>query len=164
MVCIPGSCYSLTDMPSDHELIQNLYAAYCFTVDRGSAEDIAACFWDDCYLNFGGNIHEGADAARIGFAKWITKMRDPVEGLRHCLYTPLITVDGYRANAEAYYDADGHAGRKGKPIQLRGLYRSTLEKRAIPAGSYEWRFLKHEVQIWNSIRDHAAPALQEAQV
>ncbi|WP_162558882.1 nuclear transport factor 2 family protein [Sphingorhabdus sp. EL138] len=151
-------------MPSDHELIQNLYAAYCFAVDRGSAEDIAAHFWDDCYLNFGGNIHEGVGEARIGFAKWIARMREPVEGLRHCLYTPLIEVNGDLAEAEAYYDADGHAGRKGKPIQLRGLYRSTLKKRASTNGKSEWRFLKHEVQIWNSIRDHAAPAEQEAQV
>ncbi len=142
-------------MTGDQQLIQNIYAKYCFAVDRGSAEDIAAYFWDDCYLNFGGNIHEGVDEARVGFAKWISKMRDPVQGLRHCLYTPQIDVNGDRANAEAYYDADGHAGRKGKPIQLRGLYRSTLERR-----EGEWRFLKHEVQIWDSIRDHA-PNAQE---
>lgn len=144
-------------MPTDQESIQNLYAGYCFAVDRGSADDITAYFWEDCYLNFGGNIHEGAEEARIGFSKWIQKMRDPVKGLRHCLYTPLIEVDGDRAAAEAYYDADGHAGRKGKPIQLRGLYRSTLEKR-----SGEWRFIKHEVQIWNTILDHTGPAKQEA--
>lgn len=143
-------------MPSDHEQIKNIYAGYCFAVDRGTADDIAGYFWEDCYLNFGGNIHQGADEARIGFSKWIAKMRDPVQGLRHCLYTPLIKVDGDHAKAEAYYDADGHAGRKGKPIQLRGLYRSSLEKRA-----GEWRFFKHEVQIWNSIRDHA-PISQEA--
>ena len=139
-------------MTKDQEQIQNLYAGYCFAVDRGSAEDIAACFWDDCYLNFGGNIHHGVDEARIGFSKWIEKMRDPVRGLRHCLYTPLIEVNGDSAKAEAYYDADGHAGRKGKPIQLRGLYRSILEKR-----DGEWRFIKHEVQIWDSILDHAPP-------
>lgn len=138
-------------MLSDHKQIQNLYAGYCFAVDRGTADDIAAYFWDDCYLNFGGNIHQGAEEARVGFSKWIAKMRTPVQGLRHCLYTPLIEIDGNVAKAEAYYDADGHAGRKGKPIQLRGLYRSTLERR-----NDEWRFIKHEVQIWNSIREHAA--------
>ncbi|GAB5487072.1 MAG: hypothetical protein Pars2KO_06420 [Parasphingorhabdus sp.] len=143
-------------MPNDHETIQNLYAGYCFAVDRGSADDIAAYFWPECYVNFGGNIHEGAEEARTGFSKWINKMRDPVQNLRHCLYTPLIEIDGDSAKAEAYYDADGHAGRKGKPIQLRGLYRSTLEKRA-----GEWRFIKHEVQIWHSIRDHT-PISQEA--
>lgn len=138
---------------SDHQQIQNFYASYCFAVDRGSADDIAAHLWDDCYVNFAGNIHEGAEEARIGFAKWISKMRDPVEGLRHCLYTPLIEVTGDHATVEAYYDADGHAGRKAKPIQLRGLYRSTLENR-----DGEWRFIKHEVQIWRSIRDHGESA------
>ncbi len=144
-------------MSGDHQQIQNLYAEYCFAVDRGTAEDIAAFFWEDCYLNFGGNIHEGVDEARTGFAKWIAKMRDPVQGLRHCLYTPAITVTGERATAEAYYDADGHAGRKGKPIQLRGLYRSTLVKR-----EGEWRFLKHEVQIWDSIREPLEKAASSA--
>jgi SnoaL-like domain len=143
-------------VPTDYERIQNIYAGYCFAVDRGSADDIAAFFWPECYVNFGGNIHEGAEAAKIGFSKWIKKMRDPVDGLRHCLYTPLIDIAGDRATAEAYYDADGHAGRKGKPIQLRGLYRSTLEKRA-----GEWRFIRHEVQIWNTILEHAA-SRQEA--
>lgn len=142
-------------MTSDQEQIQNIYAAYCFAVDRGTADDIAAYFWNDCHLNFGGNIHEGVEEARTGFSKWIAKMRDPVRGLRHCLYTPLIEIDGNNAKAEAYYDADGHAGRKGKPIQLRGLYRSQLEKR-----TGEWRFIKHEVQIWDSILEQA-PAQQE---
>ena len=148
-------------MSSDQEEIRNLFARYCFATDRGSADDISTLFWDDCYLNFGGNIHEGVDEARIGFAKWISKMRDPVRGLRHCLYTPLIEIDGNSATAEAYYDADGHGGRKGKPIQLRGVYRSTLEKRANETGEAEWRFLKHEVQIWDSIRDHV-PTTQGA--
>ena len=137
-------------MISDHEQIQNLLAGYCFAVDRGTAEDIAAHFWEDCTVNFGGNIHNSAAEARIGFSKWISKMRDPVGGLRHCLYTPLIEISGNRARAEAYYDADGHSKRKGKKIQLRGLYRSVLERRA-----GEWRFVEHEVQIWRSMLDHA---------
>ena len=140
---------------NDEESIRNLYARYCFATDRGTADDIAALFWDDCTVNFGGNINQGVDAARTGFAKWIAKMREPVEGLRHCLYTPLIKVDGHRASVEAYYDADGHSKNKGKLIQLRGLYRSTMEKR-----DEEWRYLEHEVQIWRSAQDHGGLAFR----
>ncbi len=142
-------------MPTDHELIRNLYARYCFATDRGTADDIAALFWEDCTVNFGGNVNDGVEAARAGFAKWIHKMRDPVEGLRHCLYTPLVQVEGDRASVEAYYDADGHSKGKGKLIQLRGLYRSTMEKRGD-----EWRFFRHEVQIWRSPQDHGGLAFR----
>ncbi len=145
-------------MSSDHEQIQNLFARYCFAVDRGSADEIAAFFWDDCRLDFSGNLHHGVDEARAGFSKWIAKMRDPVEGLRHCLYTPLIEIDGHVASAEAYYDADGHSKGKGKLVQLRGLYKSRLEKRPNSEGQFEWRLIDHEVQIWRSAQDHGGLA------
>ena len=137
-------------MTSDHQQIQTLLAEYCFATDTGSADDIAALFWDDCTVRFGENVNEGIDRARSGFARWIDKMRDPVEGLRHILHTPMIKIDGNRATAKAYYDADGHSKRKGKLIQLRGVYIDTLEKRG-----GEWRFLEKEVQIWRSVQDHA---------
>ena len=135
---------------ADHIQIQSLLAKYCFATDRGSADDIAALFWEDCEVDFGGRVNHGVEAARTGFERWIAKMRDPVEGLRHILHTPLIEIDGDRATAEAYYDADGHSKRKGRLIQLRGVYRDILEKRGD-----DWRFLKREVQIWRSIQDHA---------
>ena len=92
-------------MSTDHELIRNIYARYCFATDRGTADDIAALFWEDCTVDFGGNINDGVEAACTGFAKWIHKMRDPVEGLRHCLYTPLIEIDCDHAAVEARQSA-----------------------------------------------------------
>ena len=135
---------------SDYEQISNVLAKYCFATDRGTAEDIAACFWDDAEVNFAGRINSGKEAFTLGFEKWITKMRDPLVGLRHILHTPLIEIRGETATAEAYYDADGHSKNKGKLIQLRGVYRDKLEKRG-----GEWRLLAREVQIWRSVLDHA---------
>lgn len=140
-------------MLTDYEQIKNLMAKYCFVTDRGSAVDIAALFWEDCTVNFGGRVNEGIEEATAGFDKWISKMRAPLDGLRHILHTPLIEIDGDTATAEAYYDADGHSKNKGKLIQLRGIYKDRLEKRG-----GEWRFIHREVQIWRSVQDHAGLA------
>ena len=131
---------------SDRDAILNLLATYCFVTDRGSADDLAALFWEDCTVDFDSNVHEGLPAAREGFARWITKMRDPVEGLRHILHTPRIDIDGDSAQSEAYYDADCHARKSGRAIRLRGLYRTEFARRG-----GEWRILRHEVQIWKPI-------------
>ncbi len=131
---------------TDREQIHNLLAKYCFVTDRGSAEDMAALFWDDAVVKFGDNTNEGIEAVTAGFAAWIHKMRDPVEGLRHVLHTPCIEISGDHATAEAYYDADGHSRNKGRRISLRCLYRDRLEKR-----DGEWRFVAKEIQIWRSM-------------
>ena len=133
---------------SDREQISNLLAKYCFVTDRGSAEEMAEMFWEDATVQFGDRVNRGIDAVRNGFAAWIAKMRDPVDGLRHVLHTPWIDIDGDTAVAEAYYDADGHSRKRGTPIHLRGVYRDRLERR-----SNEWRFLEREIQIWRSPLD-----------
>lgn len=133
-------------MPSDNEQIQTLLGRYCFLTDRGSAQEMAALFWDDAAVVFGDRTNEGIEAITAGFQAWITKMRDPVEGLRHVLHTPWIAVDGDIATAEAYYDADGHTRGRGRRVHLRGMYRDELEKR-----NGEWRFRRREVQIWRSM-------------
>lgn len=135
-------------MASDHEQIGNLLAQYCFVTDCGSAEAMAALFWEDATVVFGDNRNTGIDAIRSGFAAWIAKMRDPVAGLRHILHTPWIEIDGETARAHAYYDADGHSRRKGTRIHLRGLYKDRLEKR-----QGQWRFIEREIQIWRSALD-----------
>ena len=140
-------------MLSNYEQISNVLAGYCFATDRGTAEDIAAYFWEDASVNFDGRVNSGLEDITIGFQKWITKLRDPVEGLRHILHTPVIIIDGDRATSEAYYDADGHSKNKGNLIQLRGVYKDKLEKRG-----GEWRFIYREVQIWRSVLDHAGSA------
>ena len=98
---------------NDYQQIQNLISRYCFVVDRGSAEEIAAMFWQDATLWFGRRSrNDGADGIRAGLRKWIEKMRDPVVGLRHLAHAPCIEIDGNQARAETYYDADGHSRKR----------------------------------------------------
>jgi hypothetical protein len=135
-------------MHSDYDSIHKLLAKYCFLTDRGSAEEMASLFWEDALVRFGGDSNHGIESVTAGFAAWIRKMRDPVEGLRHVLHTPWINVDGDTATAEAYYDADGHSIKRGSSIHLRGVYRDRLEKR-----NGEWRFIEREIQVWRSMME-----------
>ena len=132
---------------SDRELIQNHLAKYCFAVDRDSAEEIAALFWPDARLEFNGT-HTGFEEIRLCYADWIRKMRDPVEGLRHLIYVPLIEIDGDHAVAKTYVDADAHARKSGRTIQLRALYRDRLTQR-----NGEWRFAERHIVGMRGLND-----------
>ena len=124
---------------TDRELIQNHLARYCFVVDRGTADEIAALFWNDARLDFNG-VHVGYEAIRQCYADWITEKREVVKELRHLLYTPLIDLDGDQALAETYADADARTRRSGRVVQLRSSYRDRLTKR-----DGEWRFAERHI-------------------
>lgn len=132
---------------SDREQIQNHLAKYCFAVDGGTAEEITALFWDDARLEFNGT-HNGCEAICLCYAEWIRKMRDPVEGLRHLIYVPLIEIDGDHAVAKTYVDADAHVRKSGRTILLRSLYRDRLTKR-----NGEWRFFERHIVGMRSLYD-----------
>ena len=132
---------------TDREQIQNHLAKYCFVVDRDTAEDIAALFWDDARLEFNGT-HIGYEQIRQCYAEWIRKLRDPVEGLRHLIYVPLMTIEGDSAVVETYVDADCHVRKSGRTILLRSLYRDRLTKR-----NDEWRFAERQIVAMRSLYD-----------
>ena len=141
---------------NDYQQIQNLIARYCFVTDTGTADELLEFYWDDATLVFGERSrNEGADAISRGFERWIETMRDPVVDLRHLVYAPAVHIDGARATAETYYDADGHSLKRRWPIFLRGVYRDKLEKRR-----GEWRFLERQIVIMRSTLEDL-PATRE---
>ena len=103
-------------------------------------------FWNEGVLWFGRRSQNvGAEGIRVGLRKWVEKMRDPVVGLRHLAYAPHIEIEGNRARAQTYYDADGHSRKRRRPIHLRGVYQDRLEKR-----KGEWRFIERRIVIMDS--------------
>ena len=135
---------------NDYQQIQHLIARWCFVADTGSVEEMTAMFWEEGRLWFGRRSqNDGLEAIRVGLQRWIEKMRDPVVGLRHLAYAPLIEIDGDRARAQTYYDADGHSRKRRWPIHLRGVYRDRLEKR-----NGEWRLLERRIVILDSTLEH----------
>ncbi|PJK30850.1 nuclear transport factor 2 family protein [Minwuia thermotolerans] len=69
-------------------------------------------------------------------------MRDPVDELRHLIYAPAIRIDGERATAETYFDADAVTRRSKRLVQLRGVYRDELARRG-----EHWRFVRREIVV-----------------
>ncbi len=132
---------------SDYDLIRNHIARYCHTVDRADAATITGFFWDDATLVFEG-LHRGREAIRVTYETWIVRMRDPVQDLRHLIYSPAIRLKGDEAEAETYFDADGSLKRGGTPVRLRGLYRDRLTRRA-----EEWRFSRREIVVYDALED-----------
>jgi len=130
----------------DYQQIQHHIARWCFVADTGTAEEMAAFFWDEGTLWFGRRSQNaGAAAIRAGVQKWILKMRDPVVGVRHLAYAPHIELNGNQARALTYYDADGHSRKRRWPIHLRGVYQDRLEKR-----NGEWRFVERRIVIMDT--------------
>lgn len=76
---------------SDFEQIHSLLAAYCHVTDRGTAEDIATFFWDDARLVFNDEFNGRAEI-EASYEDWIKNMRDPVENLRHLIYSPYVEM------------------------------------------------------------------------
>ena len=113
---------------SDFEQIHSLLAAYCHVTDRGTAEDIATFYWDDARLVFNDEFNGRAEI-EASYEDWIKNMRDPVENLRHLIYSPYVEIEGDAARAVCYFDADGTSRKKGTPIFLKGEYQDHLQKR-----------------------------------
>lgn len=124
---------------TDYEQILSLLAAYCHVVDRDSAEEIAKLFWEDASLDFGERV-VGTTEITAFYDRWIRESREPVLNLRHLIYAPAIDIEGARARAVCYFDADCISARKHTPILIRGTYSDTLEKR----GEF-WRFLERKI-------------------
>jgi ketosteroid isomerase-like protein len=113
--------------------IQNLLNQYCHAVDRGSIDDIAAVFHRDAVLRpryLGDEAHEGIDAIRAWSPDYDRKVRSTVHPMRHKITAPYIEVDGERATAVCYLDADFVSNANGQMGVATGRYEDRLVKDA----------------------------------
>lgn len=130
---------------TDREAICDLIARYCLLADRAGAAELAALFCADGVLDFDGR-HVGRAAVERAFARWIVEKRDPVAELRHLAYAPVVDLDGDTATAETYFDADGLAGRRRRPLRIRGAYRDRLRREG-----GVWRFAEHRIVLFSPL-------------
>ncbi|WP_416898010.1 MAG: nuclear transport factor 2 family protein [Minwuia sp.] len=128
-------------MTDNNDQITGLLARYCHIVDNEPAEIIADLFWDDATLDLGG-LHEGREAIVQAYVDWIARRRVKTDQLRHMIFQPAIEIDGKRATARTYFNADGFAGPDKALLLVRGIYRDELEKR-----DGEWRFARREIAV-----------------
>ncbi len=111
--------------------IQNLLNQYCHAVDRGSVEDILEVFHRDAVLApryLGEDTHRGRDAIRAWYTDYDRKVRSTVDPMRHKITAPYIRVDGERATAVCYLDADFVSNANGEMGVATGRYEDVLVK------------------------------------
>jgi uncharacterized protein (TIGR02246 family) len=116
--------------------IQDLYAAYNYAIDEGRAEDFAACFTADGYLDVAlGDPSQGTDAL-VAFAAGTHQM---VPGLRHSVSNLRVTADGDEVVGQAYILAY-RQGAAGFEVLMSGRYLDHLRR-----VDGAWRFARRVV-------------------
>ncbi len=132
-------------MTDDIVAIEQLLHRYCFAVDRGTADDVAALFHESATLMpvYSGNpACRGRAAIREWFANYHRDWHARVDHLRHCVTNPVIEVSGNEATAQCYLSADAVPKASGKPYSVSGYY---LDKLVKDGG--RWWFTERQIHV-----------------
>jgi uncharacterized protein (TIGR02246 family) len=116
----------------DIVVIQQLLNRYCHVLDRGDVDAVGALFADDAVLlpeYEGAQRHEGRAAIRVWYTRYCERSAANVRSLRHKISTAVIDVDGDRATAVCYLDADSVSRANGARTFAGGRYEDVLVKR-----------------------------------
>ena len=109
----------------DYVAIQQLLHKYCHTVDRGTADEVAALFHENAVLlprYESDQRHEGREAIRAWYDHYMKNFRSKVRYLRHKIESPLIEITGNTATSTCYLDADSISISKDEPSIAFGRY------------------------------------------
>lgn len=118
-------------MTDDIVAIEQLLHRYCFAVDKGTADDVAALFHESATLvpvYSGDPPCRGRAAIREWFANYHRDWHALADHLRHCVTNPLIEVSGNEATAQCYMIAGAVPKAGGKPFSAAGYYLDKLVK------------------------------------
>lgn len=130
---------------SDITLIEQLLYRYCFAVDGGEAEAVAALFAEDAVLVpvYTGEAPVEGRAAILGwYQRYGQAVNANANHLRHVVSTPVIDVDGDQARAQCYLTANSVSKASGLASWTAGAYRDELVRRD---GS--WLFKRREIHV-----------------
>jgi ketosteroid isomerase-like protein len=107
----------------DREKIREIVHRYCWTVDRGTLEEVMAFFDDDsCELRLiPGKTYFGKAAVQKWYDAYI---QNRMEVLRHLIHNQIISIEGDTAVSKSYFDAVGDLN--GESITVGGFYEDTL--------------------------------------
>ncbi len=130
---------------SDIVEIEQLLYRYCFAVDGGEAEAVAALFAEDAVLVpvYTGEAPVEGRAAILGwYQRYGQAVNAGANHLRHVVSTPLIDVDGDRARAQCYLTANSISKASGQASWTAGAYHDELVRR-----DGRWLFKRREIHV-----------------
>lgn len=125
--------------------IEQVLYRYCFAVDMGTSEDVAALFHEKAVLM---PLYAGDPPAkgRAAIHEWYTNyhrnLRGSVDHLRHCVTNPVIEVSGNEATAQCYLTANSITKATGKPTWVAGHYVDKLVKEG-----GRWLFMERQIHV-----------------
>src|SRR5262245_32218679 len=127
----------------DREKIREVVHRYCWTVDRGTLEEVMHFFDDPCELRLvPGKPYIGRAAVQSWYEAYI---ENRMEVLRHLIHNQIITVQGDTATSKSYFDAVGDL--KGEAIMAAGFYEDSLLR-----VRGKWKFTEKIIRL-----DYIAP-------
>jgi len=132
-------------MREDVVAIEQLLNRYCHKLDRGDIAAVLELFADDAVLipeYEGGTRHVGRDAVHAWYTRYAATTLAAVRGLRHKISTLMIEIDGDRATAACYLDADSVHRASGRRSLVGGRY----DDRLVRTGA-GWRIAERRIVI-----------------
>lgn len=112
-------------MSNEITAIEQLLAAYCHRVDRGTAADVAALFAEHAVLRpfYDGRYEVRGRAAIEGwYAYYDAHFKSGVRHLKHMIMSPFIEVQGATATGVSYLLASAVAIDSGAGFMATGTY------------------------------------------
>jgi SnoaL-like domain len=125
--------------------IEQLLYRYCFAVDSGAPEDVAALFSETALLipvYTGGAPAHGRPAILQWYVNYRKGTRAAVDHLRHAVTNPLIEVRGDHATAQCYLTANAVSKTSGKASWTAGTYKDKLVREA-----GRWLFAERQIHV-----------------
>lgn len=130
---------------SDITEIEQVLYRYCFAVDKGTPDEVAALFAETAVLipNYTGEAPvKGRAAIREWYVNYQKNTRGAVDHLRHVVSNPSIQVSGDEASAECYLTANAVSKASGKASWTAGSYKDRLIKQ-----DGVWRFSERQIHV-----------------
>ena len=125
--------------------IEQLLYRYCFAVDSGGPEEVAALFSETAVL-LPGSYTGSASQRRPAILQWYVNYqkgtRAAVDHLRHVITNPLIEVSGDHATAQCYLTANAVSKTSGKASWTAGTYKDKLVREA-----GRWLFAERQIHV-----------------
>ena len=125
--------------------IEQLLYRYCFAVDSGAPEEVAALFSETAVLI---PVYTGEAPAngRAAILQWYVNhqkgTRAAVDHLRHVVTNPLIEVSGDQATAQCYLTANAVSKASGKASWTSGTYRDKMVREG-----GRWLFAERRIHV-----------------